>query len=218
LLNVVIQGLLSVKESAYVFFRKRQGHLRLFLIAALLADFVDQMIFGEEKGLIGIYTRLPPFNWDTPQYAVFKTVRPFTIVLGTLTGLFLLKKIMRLRDTTVIIIGIISMSLYALMVGLAQSSWLLYTSLAPGCLHGLLNPLTYAFMARIVSADEAGKNFAVVSIVEQLAVVVQSVVFQSVYIATLNWYQGFVWMLLAGIGLLSAFSFSIIHFMAKREM
>lgn len=62
--------------------------------------------------------------------------------------------ILRLRDMTIIIVGILSMSFYALGVGLATASWMIYAALAPGCVHGLLNPLTYAFMARVVEPNE----------------------------------------------------------------
>lgn len=46
------------------------------------------------------------------------------------------------------------MSFYALGVGLATASWMIYAALAPGCIHGLLNPLTYSFMARVVEPNE----------------------------------------------------------------
>uniref|UniRef100_A0A1I7X820 Transmembrane protein n=1 Tax=Heterorhabditis bacteriophora TaxID=37862 RepID=A0A1I7X820_HETBA len=45
------------------------------------------------------------------------------------------------------------------------ASWLIYASLLPGSLHGLLNPLTYTFMSYLVEPNE------------------------NIYIATLNWYQ-----------------------------
>ncbi|KAH7723434.1 Protein C46C11.2 a [Aphelenchoides avenae] len=161
----------------------------MFLVAGLLADFVDQMVFNEEKGLIGIYTRLPPFKWDTPEYDLFKTIRPLTIIIGTLTGLLVFKMILRLRDMTIIIVGILSMSFYALGVGLATASWMIYAALAPGCVHGLLNPLTYAFMARVVEPNEVGKAFAVASVAEQVAAIAQSSILQSIYTATVDWYQ-----------------------------
>lgn len=53
---IFVHGVLSLRDSATIFFRKREGYFRMFLVAGLLADFVDQMVFNEEKGPVSFYT------------------------------------------------------------------------------------------------------------------------------------------------------------------
>lgn len=69
-------------------------------------------------------------------------------------GLLVLKWAFKLRDTFIIFLAIASMSLSTLVIGLAKSSALIYASLAPGSLHGLLNPLTYTFITCLVEPNE----------------------------------------------------------------
>ncbi|TKR96379.1 hypothetical protein L596_010404 [Steinernema carpocapsae] len=217
ILQIFKNGLLSVYESVKIFCKPREGHRKMFLWICLWANFLDQFVFGEEKGLIGTYTRLPPFDWDTDSYAIYKTIRPIAQIVGMFFGLLVLKKLFRLRDTTQIILAITSMGLCAIVIGLAQSSWLIYASLAPGSLHGLLNPLTYTFMTCLIQIDEIGKAFAISSIAGKLAGLAQTAILQNIYRATVDWYQGFVWLLMGGVSGVAALMYLYVHIVAKRE-
>ncbi|KIH61389.1 hypothetical protein ANCDUO_08342 [Ancylostoma duodenale] len=68
--------------------------------------------------------------------------------------MFVIKKWLKLRDTFVICLTIATLGISLVMIGLAYSSWLIYASLAPGSLHGLLNPLSYSFLSCLVEKTE----------------------------------------------------------------
>ena len=72
-------------------------------------------------------------------------------------GLIVLKNALKLRDTFIIVLAIGSMALCILVIGLANSSAMIYASLAPGSLHGLLNPLTYTFITSLVLPTEVSE-------------------------------------------------------------
>uniref|UniRef100_A0AC34FK39 Uncharacterized protein n=1 Tax=Panagrolaimus sp. ES5 TaxID=591445 RepID=A0AC34FK39_9BILA len=91
------------------------GHRRLFLYACFAANFLDQLVFGEEKGLIGKYTLLNPFNWSTHEYAKYKEIRPIVQIIGMIFGLLVLKWAFKFRDTFIIFLAIASMSLSTLI-------------------------------------------------------------------------------------------------------
>ena len=167
--KAVIEKFRYLFNSIKIFYVPREGHRRLFLYACFAANFLDQLVFGEEKGLIGKYTLLDPFNWSTHEYARYKELRPivrkfdvlfysfqchFQEIIGMIFGLVVLKWAFKLRDTFIIVLAIASMSLCTLVIGLAKSSEFIYASLAPGSLHGLLNPLTYTFITCLVDPNE----------------------------------------------------------------
>jgi MFS family permease len=106
-----------------------------------------------------------------------------------LLGLVMFKSVLHLSDTLLITAAIFSMGLCTLVIGLARSSWLIYASLAPGALHGLLNPLTYTFISCLVTSDQVGKTYAINSIASKLAGIAQNAILQSIYTATVDWYQ-----------------------------
>uniref|UniRef100_A0AC34PUM6 Uncharacterized protein n=1 Tax=Panagrolaimus sp. JU765 TaxID=591449 RepID=A0AC34PUM6_9BILA len=204
-------------NSFKIFIIKREGHRRAFLYMCFFANFLDQLTFGEEKSLIGTYTKLDPFNWDTEQYANYKTYRPIAQIIGMIFGLIVLKYALKLRDTFIIVLSIGSMALCLLVIGLANSSAWIYASLGPGSLHGLLNPLTYTFITCLVAPNEIGQTFAVSTIAGKLAGIVQTTALQSIYRATVDWYQGFVWLLMFVISTFAAVLYIGVHILAKKE-
>ncbi|VDD86576.1 unnamed protein product [Enterobius vermicularis] len=221
-LHVFKNSIKSFADSVKIFLVPREGHRRCFLYLTILVAFLDQFVFGEEKSLIGTYTRLPPFNWKTEDYALYKTIRSinrkyFSKIFWMFFGLLVFKQFLKLTDTMIIVLSILSMGLCGLVVGLAQKSWQIYVSIPIGGLHGLLNPLTLTFISCLVNADEVGKAFAVNSIGGKLAGIAQNAILNNIYTATIVWWQGFVWVLMAGISVVAALIILVIHFVAKRE-
>ncbi|CAB3400965.1 unnamed protein product [Caenorhabditis bovis] len=214
---LIKRSFLSLYDSAKIFVAPRDGHGRLFLYLCFGANFLDQFVWGEEKGLLGTYVRLPPFNWNTKTYASYRSWRPIVQIAGMTIGVTFFKRLCKLRDTVIIVFAILSMAGCVLMIGLAQASWMIFASLAPGSLHGLLNPMSYTFLSCIVETDEIGKVYAVSSIAQKLAGIAQSLVLQNIYIITVDWYQGFVWLLMALIAFIAAGVYSVVHIVAKKE-
>ncbi|CAI4228810.1 unnamed protein product [Auanema sp. JU1783] len=217
LLQIIYLSFYSIYEAGHIFIIPREGHKRLFLYLCFFANFLDQLVFGEEKGLIGTYTRLAPFEWTSSTYADYKSWRPIVQILGMLVGMLVFKNWLKLKDTMVICFAISSMGACVLMIGLAKATWVIFASLLPGSLHGLLNPLTYSFMSCLVEPDEIGKAYAMSTIAQKLAEMAQTAILQNIYIATLNWYQGFVWILMSAISFVAVLVYAFVHVLAISE-
>ncbi|KAK0423683.1 hypothetical protein QR680_008276 [Steinernema hermaphroditum] len=217
ILTVFKNGVLSFYDSLKIFFFQRDGHRRLFLWTCMLANFLDELIFGEQKGLIGTYTRLPPFNWTTDQFAIYRAVRPVYMITGSLTGLIVLRKYLKFRDTSLIILSTVSMAVFVAALGVANATWVVFVALIPGGFHGLLQPLTVTFITCLISTQEIGKVLAINSIIGKIAGVAETGILQNIYKATLDWYPGFVWLLMAAISMISAGLYVFVYFVAKRE-
>uniref|UniRef100_A0AAF5DCJ0 Major facilitator superfamily (MFS) profile domain-containing protein n=1 Tax=Strongyloides stercoralis TaxID=6248 RepID=A0AAF5DCJ0_STRER len=166
--------------------KRRSRKLKFLLFSSLILILMEKFIFGEEKNLIGIYTRLPPFNWRTEEYSTYKLVRPIVQILGMIIGSILFFKLLHLKDTIIIIFSIISMAICILIIGFSRTSIGIYISLIFGCLHGFLNPLTYAFIAKIVDNNEIGKAYAISGVISKLSDLLQSLILQNIYISTVG--------------------------------
>ncbi|GMT07718.1 hypothetical protein PENTCL1PPCAC_29892 [Pristionchus entomophagus] len=217
ILETTKNAFLSLWYALRIFIVKRRDYRRLFLYMCFVANFLDQFVFGEEKSLLGTYTKLAPFNWGTHEWAQYKSLRPIVQIIGMTIGLAVLKKVFKFRDTLCICLAIASMASCVLIIGLAQSSWMIYVSMIPEAFHGLLNPLTFTFMSCIVRPDEIGKAYAVSSIAQEIAKLAQTAILQNIYTATVDWYQGFVWLLMAVVSGVAVVIYFVIHFMAKRR-
>ncbi|KAI6232784.1 Major facilitator superfamily MFS-1 domain containing protein [Aphelenchoides fujianensis] len=177
------------RNSFRVLVRKRPDSRRLLLLLILFCAFINRLAFSEEKSLIGTYTKLPPFEWTTRDYATYKTVRPFLQIIGLLFGLFVLKGWLRLRDSLILLIATFSMGLDALLIGLAWNSALIYASLSVGFMHALVNPLSYTVLSCVAETKEMGRVYAVDTVVDNLALFLRTAILQSVYTATVDWHQ-----------------------------
>ena len=82
-------------------------------------------------------------------------------IVGMFLSLIILKKLLKLKDTFIICMAIASMGACVIAIGLAQASWIIYLSLPIGSLHGMLNPLTYAFMSRLIDSNEVSLRFLI---------------------------------------------------------
>uniref|UniRef100_A0AC35UDD2 MFS domain-containing protein n=1 Tax=Rhabditophanes sp. KR3021 TaxID=114890 RepID=A0AC35UDD2_9BILA len=195
--------------------KKRDHYLRCTLYICIFTSFMETFIFGEEKNLIGTYTRLPPFNWKTEEYSTYKLVRPIVQIIGMLGGSVIFFKLFKIKDTIIITLSIISMAVCVLVIGLANSSAGIYVSLPFGALHGFLNPLLYAYIAKIIAGNEIGTAYAVCGIFSKAAGLLQNLILQNIYISTLDWCQAFIWYLLTGLSLILASIFGIVHFVNR---
>uniref|UniRef100_A0A0N4ZN99 MFS domain-containing protein n=1 Tax=Parastrongyloides trichosuri TaxID=131310 RepID=A0A0N4ZN99_PARTI len=148
--------------------KKRRNGVKFLLYSSLILVFMEQFIFGEEKSLIGIYTRLPPFNWKTEDYSTYKSIRPIVQIIGMIVGSIIFFKLLKFKDTIIINLSIISMAICILIIGLSTNYIGIYISLIFGCLHGFLNPLVYAFMAKVVNENEIGKAYACSGVISKL--------------------------------------------------
>ncbi|CAD5226041.1 unnamed protein product [Bursaphelenchus okinawaensis] len=218
LVKIAKDGVYSLWSSIKLVLRKRKGNFRLLLWLTFVCVLINRSAFNEEKDLIGVYTKLGPFHWTTEDFAVYKSYRPFVQILGLLIGLFVFKNWLKLKDTTVIILATLSMGLDSLLIGLAQSSTLIYISLVAGILHALTNPLIFTLYSCLVSPSETGRVFAVDSVIQNVSTLIKVVVLQNLYVATINWYQGFIWLLLSSMALISMSIMTVIHVLYNRDV
>ncbi|KAI6192403.1 hypothetical protein M3Y97_00333600 [Aphelenchoides bicaudatus] len=216
-LDVIKSTFLSLWLSLKVVIKKRPNQCRLLLILTFICTFINRLAFSEEKSLIGTYAKLSPFHWNTNQYAIYKTIRPFVQILGLLFGLIVLKRLFKLRDTVLLVMSTLSMGMDALCVGLATSSLLLYASLGAGFMHALVNPLSYTLLSCLAHSHEMGKVFAVDTVVDNISLLLRTVVLQNIYTKTVDWNQHFIWFVLASMGLFSTAIFIVIHVVSKRN-
>uniref|UniRef100_A0A1I7SHD2 ABC transmembrane type-1 domain-containing protein n=2 Tax=Bursaphelenchus xylophilus TaxID=6326 RepID=A0A1I7SHD2_BURXY len=78
-------------------------------------------------------------------------------------------------------------------------------------MHALTNPLIFTLYSCLVDGQETGRVFALDSILQQVASFLKTAVLQTIYTHTLNWYQGFIWIILSVMAIISAIIMTGIH-------
>ena len=69
--------------------------------------------------------------------------------MGTLFGLFVFKKLLHLRETTIIMIGILSSSARTALIAIASQDWQMYVANVLGLFSGLVQPAIVSFIVQV---------------------------------------------------------------------
>lgn len=137
--------------------------------------------------------------------------------MGTLVGLYVGKKVLKLRETTLIIIGLISSSARTVMIGLAANDWQMYVANVIGCLAGISQPAIVSFMVQLVEQEEVGRAFSLFGIAADAAFIITNLIYNNIYSATVKNFPGFIFYLIAFLQTCIAGVMVWVHFQSIRE-
>ncbi|GLG98998.1 Uncharacterized protein GBIM_05543 [Gryllus bimaculatus] len=130
-----------VIDSVKALCRKRPGYRRTYLIIILLS-----MMFytfqRDEKPLTFLYTQLQ-FGWTTEIYSDFKTFQSSAYVIGTLVGVPIMSRWLKLEDTIIIMVGAAGHGCARFVYAFAKVPWLFYIDNAVPLFSGVLYSQVY---------------------------------------------------------------------------
>lgn len=81
------------------------------------------------------------------------------VIVGTLFGLFLFKKLMNLKETTIIMIGLVSSSARTFLIAFASQDWHMYIANVVGIFAGLVQPAIVSFIVQVCHGFHFSSNF-----------------------------------------------------------
>lgn len=112
------------KDMIKVVFKPREKQKRAILLCSivLLVFYIYQHY---NNSVIFLYLR-KRFAWSLEQFTVFKTTHLSLWIVGTMFVVGVLHKALRISETTLLLVGFMSMLNGALMFGLASSGWHIY--------------------------------------------------------------------------------------------
>jgi hypothetical protein len=110
----------SVKTLTKGRLENRRAYLLIFMISMAFYTFQR-----DEKPFVYLYSQLV-FKWDINIYSNFKTYQSTTFVVMMLTGIPIMSKLLKWRDTVIVMIGAISHAFGRVFFGLAKVGWVMY--------------------------------------------------------------------------------------------
>ncbi|PVD36316.1 hypothetical protein C0Q70_03295 [Pomacea canaliculata] len=161
-------------------------HLILFIV---VLDILQLATTGENDVLYLFLVRSPR-SFSKTKYGYFSGAQNFTRAVAVLLLLPLLKTFTQLRDTTLIMAGIVSKVAGLVVLGLAKEQWLVFIVVALGALQGFPSAGLRASMANFVNKGEQGRLFSVVAATEGVVTLVSTLLFNSLYPASLSFHDG----------------------------
>ncbi|KAM4620342.1 lysosomal proton-coupled steroid conjugate and bile acid symporter SLC46A3 [Polymixia lowei] len=132
----------------------------------------------------------------------YGSVLTTVIYLGSFAGVSVLSRC--LRDTHVVLLGLLSVSTGLLMATFAKSTPAMFLVRAPLVLSNMPTAVLRSMMSKAVLSSEQGSVFACIAFVEMLSMGVALTLFNSTYAATVSWFSGFSFLLASCLAVIPA--------------
>ncbi|XP_043909700.1 thymic stromal cotransporter homolog [Protopterus annectens] len=183
----------------------------IFYLFAAANIFYLGMLGGEN--VISLFVLKPPLSWDAVWVGygnAAANMMYFTSFLGVLIGS------KYLSDTSLIHIGIVSNCAGMVMMASVNQTYLFFVARGVMMFSCVPLPTMRSQLSKVTDEASYGYTFAWMQSSTAFMSVISTIVFNSVYPITLEWYSGFCLLLSAGISLLSMLPTCFFHFRMKQ--
>uniref|UniRef100_A0A8R1E312 Uncharacterized protein n=1 Tax=Caenorhabditis japonica TaxID=281687 RepID=A0A8R1E312_CAEJA len=169
---------------------RRPGWTRLCLCASLIFVFIEFLSF--DPSLLLLLVKRLPFAWNDKIFSYFSVIRLLVTSLGMVIGPVLLTLVHWLGKDSLLIIGALASSAANsfLTAFAVKSEHIFYTCLF-GLITGAMQPAYRSFLPRMVAKEETARLLTVTSIIISFSPILSSLIFNSIFNATLTWWPGF---------------------------
>lgn len=138
----------------------------------------------DEKPYLFLYTQLK-FGWTTEIYSYFKTYQSLAFVLVMLIAVPIMNKLLKWRDTMIVMIGASAHSLGRIFFGFANGSDMMYAGATVAALGPTVAPALRSITSKLVPVEEKGTIFALLSVCDNAVPLLNGVMYTQVYNRTI---------------------------------
>uniref|UniRef100_A0A1I7YMM1 MFS domain-containing protein n=1 Tax=Steinernema glaseri TaxID=37863 RepID=A0A1I7YMM1_9BILA len=212
-----------LKEGFVTYTRKRVGHRRafMFITAIVLMLTYTTAVETRTSPVMNTYvfrrTSEQALAWTSRDIGYWNASGFFCLIVGTVGGIFVFKKIFRFRETTLILIALVSSSIRTVVIAFATKGWHMYAANVCGLFSGLVQPAVVSFITQLVPYEETGRAFSLFGIGGDLAFIISNLVYSNVYRGTVAWMPGFLFLFIGLLQLLAGLAMLWVHFCSAAE-
>ncbi|XP_053674165.1 proton-coupled folate transporter-like [Anopheles nili] len=173
-----------VRELSGTLFLRRSGYVREILWAIVILTALTE-VAGGNGGIFYMFTRRK-FAWDLKQFSYFQFTDVLIIILGNVLGIPILKQVLHCSDTTVALISIASYIVDSLIIGFANSGWVLYLAISITILKGTDGAALMTICSTILPAGDMAKFFSMALSLTAVVPLLSAPMFTYIYNATIQ--------------------------------
>ncbi|VDO98554.1 unnamed protein product [Soboliphyme baturini] len=193
-----IKGLL--KDIWVTFTKRRPCHHRMQILIVSLVFFLHVLVdMGLQNSITTLFLFRRPFSWTAENLAFFRGVNSFINMVGGAVGVLVFKKVLHFRESTILLIALVSCTVERLWFTFSTKDWMVYTAVTFGCMSTMVMPTMKSFAALLVQPEEVGKMYMAFGLGMDMAHVVSAVLFNSIYERTSSFFPGMCFLIGASI-------------------
>uniref|UniRef100_A0AAR5P229 Major facilitator superfamily (MFS) profile domain-containing protein n=1 Tax=Dendroctonus ponderosae TaxID=77166 RepID=A0AAR5P229_DENPD len=166
-------------------FKNRPQYNRAILLSLVLALALFFVIVAGDGSVMFLFMR-EKFHWTLRQYTWYNTASNLMFISSTCFVVYIVHHKLHVKESWIVFLGFISLTAGALIQGLAQVDWLIYAAAVVKLPSGGLSPMTRSLLSKLVDSAEAGKIFALITVVQTALGLIGSPIYINLYNATLS--------------------------------
>ena len=182
----------NVRDSLDFILRPRKNHVRLHLIVLFMTIFMNQAFKSGEADVLMLFVEKSPLNWRGPLYDYMLASDYACMGVGVLLVLPVMANVLRLDDMALILIGLSGRIMRLILLTFSGVTWMVFLGVFIGFPSGFIVSASKSTISKIVSEDEIGKAFSLLSCGETVSNMVGSVILTLIYQATFSIHPGLV--------------------------
>uniref|UniRef100_T1PBL8 Major Facilitator Superfamily protein n=1 Tax=Musca domestica TaxID=7370 RepID=T1PBL8_MUSDO len=203
-----------VKDLVRTCLKRRPNYDRSIIWLTMMALTIAIFTMEGDSNVTYLFVR-KQFEWTLKDFSMFNAARIVVQIIGSVVGMFVLRRLLKFSITSMNMIAIASCVLESTVRATAIYWWELYVGLTLGFMRGIMGPMSRAILSHVAPATEVGKIFALTTSLESLSPLIAAPLYTIVYNATLAYHPGLFNFISAGLYLLCFTFISIIFGIQK---
>ncbi|XP_057669452.1 proton-coupled folate transporter-like [Diorhabda carinulata] len=201
--------LTNVKDLVKNIFKKRPNNGRIHLLSILGIILLQNFTIGEMT-VLTLFLRAK-FYWTLSKITLVNSIASILNIIGTVFSTVVLHKLLKIEEFPLVLLASISHIISNILRANATNDIYLYISYCAFAFRGMGGIMLRTVTSFIISSQEMGKVFAVISILTSLDELTANIIYPMVYNATLHTNSGiFNYM---SLGMMAVGSILIIYMM-----
>lgn len=164
--------------------KRRENNYRTYVIIMMISMAL-YAFQRDEKQYVYLYTQLK-FGWSTELYSFFKTYQSAAFVLVMLVAVPIMNKVLKWRDTLIMMVGALFHSMGRIFFGLATGSEMMFLGATVAALGPTVAPALRSITSKLVPVEERGTIFALLSVCDNAVPLLNGVMYTQVYNLTID--------------------------------
>ncbi|KAJ3648217.1 hypothetical protein Zmor_020037 [Zophobas morio] len=188
----------NINEMVTTTFKKRDNYVRFTVLCCILMITLSTITVTGGGSVMFLFLR-EQFHWSLQKYTLFAAAGSVCQILGTISAVYVLHKVLKIPETVLILVALLSSLNGALMMGLAHSYWTVYFVPLAKLLDGIFGPMVRSLVSKVLPNEEIGKVFASLTACQFFLGIVGSPLYTLIYNDTISTSPGFFNFVTAGI-------------------
>ncbi|KAI1720605.1 major facilitator superfamily domain-containing protein [Ditylenchus destructor] len=185
-------------ESVSVIRIRRPGWTRLCFNLSILYMFLDFTTMDNQLTLLVL--KRHPLSWSDELFDKYLVIKGIILSVGTILTSLMLRFFNCVgKESILLLTSIAAAAFMFLILAIAKSTELIFLGLIFALFTGGFSPSLKTILSRMVSKEETGRLFAMVSLVIVLCPLATKLFYYKIYELTLDTWPGFVFLLMAMI-------------------